>query len=239
MKKILDNKKVIIFDLDGTLIDSVNMFNEIYSVMIKEITGKLIPVNQIQEDWDNFAHQNIPGDLYDNFLMYLDNKYSSETHNIEFLRKLYSEIEYRYVSQKIQYKEFAKDLVLKLKEKGYTLVLATLSPKNIIDIYNNINQKLIKEFKIYDMFDLILTYEDVTKKKPNPEIYLKVIEKLNVSKESCLIIEDSLEGVKAANNAGIEVLNVVDENMYKTQEIIDTLSTYKMNNLKDILQLLS
>lgn len=238
MKNILDNKKVIIFDLDGTLIDSVNMFNEIYSVMIKEITGKLVSVNQIQEDWDDFVHQNISGDLYDNFLMYLDNKYSSEIHNIEFLRKLYSEIEYRYVSQEIQYKEFAKELVLKLREKGYTLVLATLSPKNIIDIYNNINQRLIEEFKLYDMFDLILTYEDVTKKKPNPEIYLKVIEKLNVSKESCLIIEDSLEGVKAANNAGIEVLNIVDKNMYKTQEIIDTLSTYRINNLKEFLQLL-
>ena len=85
---------------------------------------------------------------------------------------------------------------------------------------------------------MILTYEDVTKKKPNPEIYLKVIEKLNVSKKECLIIEDSLEGVKAANNAEIEVLNVVNENMYKTQKQIDKLSTYKMNNLGELLRLL-
>jgi len=237
-KNILQNKKVVVFDLDGTLIDSVNMFNEIYSVLIKENTGKNIDVNQIQEDWDTFAHQNIPGDLYDNFLIYLDKKYSSETHDLESLKKLYSKIEYKYVSEEIKYKQYAKDLVLKLKEKGYILVLATLSPKNIIEIYNNINQKLINEFKINDIFDLILTYEDVTKKKPNPEIYLKVVEKLNVSKEECLIIEDSLEGVKAANNAEIEVLNVVDENMYKTQEQIDKLSTYKMNNLGELLKLL-
>ena len=89
-----------------------------------------------------------------------------------------------------------------------------------------------------DVFDLIITYEDVKEKKPNPEVYLTVLEKLNVSKEDCLIIEDSLEGVKAANNARIEVLNIVDENMYKTQNTIDKLSTYKLNNLYELLKLL-
>ena len=89
-----------------------------------------------------------------------------------------------------------------------------------------------------EVFDLIITYEDVKEKKPNPEVYLKVLEKLNVSKEDCLIIEDSLEGVKAANNEGIEVLNIVDENMYKTQNTIDKLSTYKLKSLYELLRLL-
>ena len=237
-ENIFENKKVIIFDLDGTLIDSVNMFNEIYAVLVKEITGKVVYADQIQEDWDDFAHQNLPGDLYDNFLIYVDKKYSSNLHDLESLRKLYGEIEYKYVSEKIEYKKYAKELVLKLKEKGYILVLATLSPKKIIDIYNNVNQNLINEFKINDIFDLILTYDDVTKKKPNPEVYLKVLEKLNVSRKECIILEDSLEGVKAANNADIDVINVVDKNMYKKQELIDKLSTYKMNNLNEVLKLI-
>ena len=230
-KKILKNKKVIIFDLDGTLIDSVNIFNEIYSVLINDITEKNILADQIQDDWDEFAHQNIPGNLFDNFLIYLDKKYSTELHDIDILRKKYNNIEYEFLSEKIGYKKYAKDVVLKIKEKGYIL-------KSRIDIYNNINKKLINEFKINDAFDLILTSEDVKNKKPNPEIYLKVLEKLNASKKECLIIEDSLEGVKAANNAGIEVLNIVDKNMYKTQRTIDKLSTYKMNNLKDFLKIL-
>ena len=88
------------------------------------------------------------------------------------------------------------------------------------------------------IFDLVITYDDVTKKKPNPEVYLKAIEKMKVSKEECLIVEDSLEGVKAANNAGIEVLNIVDENMYKKQKKIDSLSDYKMNNLEELYKLI-
>ena len=237
-KNILGNKKVIIFDLDGTLIDSVNLFNEIYATLIYKLTKKIITTDQIQEDWDDLAHQDIPGDLFDNFLIYLDKKYCTKLHDIEMLRKMYRDIEYKYLSEKIEYKEYAKEVVLKLKQKGYILALATLSPKKVLEIYNTINKKLIDEFKMNDVFDLIITYEDVKEKKPNPEVYLKVLEKLNVSKEDCLIIEDSLEGVKAANNAGIEVLNIVDENMYKTQNTIDKLSTYKLNNLYELLKLL-
>ena len=237
-KKIFKNKKVIIFDLDGTLVDSVKMFNEIYSNLIEKNTGKIIDVNQIQEDWDFFVYQKVPGDLFDNFLLYLDNKYSLESHDLEKLKELYYDIEYRYLTEKIKYKKNVKDVIFKLKEKGYILVLATISSKKVIEIYNDINQNLINEFKINDVFDLVLTYDDVKKKKPDPEVYLKVLEKINVSKEECLIIEDSLEGVKAANNAKIEVLNIVDENMYKTQSTIDKLSTYKMNNFNELLKII-
>ena len=47
-----------------------------------------------------------------------------------------------------------------------------------------------------------------------------------------------MEGVRAANNAGIEVLNIVDKNMFNTQKQIDKISTYKMNNLQEFYELL-
>ena len=126
----------------------------------------------------------------------------------------------------------------KLKEKGYKLVLATISPKTTLDIYNYKNKNLYSKFKLYDVFDLVLSHDDVEKKKPDPEVYLTAVKMINTPKNECLAIEDSLEGVKAANNAGIEVINIVDKNMFNTQKQIDELSTYKMNSLQEFYEFL-
>ena len=64
------------------------------------------------------------------------------------------------------------------------------------------------------------------------------MEKIGIPKDKCLIVEDSLEGVKAATSAGIDVVNIVDKNMFEAQNEIDKLSTYKLNSLKEFYELI-
>ena len=61
---------------------------------------------------------------------------------------------------------------------------------------------MIKQMKIKDTFDSIFTKDDVEHKKPDPEIYLKVLEKYNARPNECIVFEDSLHGVMASKAAG-------------------------------------
>ena len=237
---MLNGKEAIIFDLDGTLIDSVNALNEVYATLVKNLTGKVVSADQIQNDWDEFVHVNEGRNvLSEGFILFLNNKYNDGREvDIKELKQQYKDLESDYITNKIEYKEYAKETIKLLKEKNYRIVLATISPKATLDVYNYENKNLNSDFRIYDIFDLVLSHDDVQNKKPNPEVYLTAVEKIGIPKDKCLIVEDSLEGVKAATSAGIDVVNIVDENMFETQNEIDKLSTYKLNSLKELYELI-
>ena len=60
-------------------------------------------------------------------------------------------------------------------------------------------------------FDLLVTAEDVTRIKPFPDLFLAAAEKLGLAPEECLVVEDSLNGLKAGQNAGMRVLVVPND----------------------------
>ena len=63
----------------------------------------------------------------------------------------------------------------------------------------------------YEKFSLVLTRDDVDEGKPDPEIYLLAAERLGLRTDECLVIEDSVNGIKAAQNAGIPVFAVTND----------------------------
>lgn len=234
----LEDKKVIIFDLDGTLIDSIGMWNEMDQILIKETTGKKVELDILQKERESITIQNNVGNVYEAYLKNMIKKYEIP-YNFEYIMKRKLKIGDEYITKKIDYKDQADRVLKKLKEKGYILVLATITSKKRIEQYNNENMNLVNKAKFDEIFDLILTTDDVKAKKPNPEVYLKVIEKLNVKPEECIVVEDSIEGVTAAKKANIEVINVVDSYSKENQDKIDKLSKYKFNDFGEFLELLN
>ena len=82
------------------------------------------------------------------------------------------------------------------------------------------------------------TKDDVKLKKPNPEVYNKIIENFNITDLSkCIVIEDSLTGVLAAKNANLDVIVIYDKYSEKDRNKINELADYNVNNFKELIEL--
>ncbi len=107
-----------------------------------------------------------------------------------------------------------------------------------MNIYKTENKNIINKANINDYFKIIYTREDVKEIKPNPEVHFKILEELNIEKQDCLIIEDSLVGIEAAKNAGIDVVSIYDKYSDTDREKINELSNYQIKDYLEAINIL-
>ena len=86
--------------------------------------------------------------------------------------------------------------------------------------------------------DVIVACEDVVNKKPSPEAYLQAVQKLGAKPEECIVFEDSINGVIAAKEAGLEVCAVFDRTALAEQELIDKIADYKVYSFDELIKAL-
>lgn len=236
-EKMFENKKILIFDMDGTLIDSVGVWNNVDIELIKQISG--IPVNlaEVQEERDTVLRKYSKSENpYMKYCSFLKEKYKTQISK-EDIHSLRYEIAQDYLINRIDYKKDADTFISELKSKGYILVIATTTKRDNMKIYRNKNKNIIAKANIDDYFSYIYTREDAKKIKPNPEIYYKIIKELNVSNNECLIFEDSLIGVEAAKNAGIDVVAVYDKYSNHERTQINAISDYQIGSYTELLNM--
>lgn len=234
----LKNKKIIIFDMDGTLIDSIGIWNITDQKLIEAYSGKTIELDTIQIERDKFLNSNEDSDIYLAYCKYLISKYNLSIKDEKELLKIRWNISSEILEKNMDFKEDVVELIKKLKELGFILVLATMTTQVQIDIYSKKNEKMLKQMNILEVFDLITKKEDFNSKKPNPEIYNKIREYYNVSEKECLIFEDSYTGVLASKNAGIEVVNVYDKYADVDREKINEITDYSILNYREFIDYL-
>lgn len=232
---MLKNKKVIIFDMDGTLIDSIGIWNKTDEILIGKLTNNTeIQIPNIQQIRDGILVECKSDDIYLEYCDFLRKKYNSHMSAKEILNLRWN-ISDDYIKNQIDYKPNADKLLHILKNMGYILVLATTTTNIQLNAYRHFNRNIKEKANIDEMFEVILSKEDVKDKKPSPEVHNKIMQLLNVSPYECLIIEDSLIGVQAAKRAGIEVAVMYDKYSDCDREEINKLSQYQFKDFDEIL----
>lgn len=203
----------ILFDLDGTLIDSEKKFFESFRHVIFSKYNYNISYEEYEE---NELKKNA------NLLLYLKSNGIIESYEVDdkIMEKIYLEYEKKFrdlLNENDVSLNF--ELLKQLKSKGLRLALVSTSRKKFIDM-------LLTKLNIQDLFEVVISREDVKNLKPESDAYIMALEKLNILSTNCIAFEDSERGIRASKSANIKTIQVNDfiKNTVQNTEISEKLS---------------
>ena len=211
--------KGIIFDMDGTIVDSLPYHHEAWKIFFNE--NKVENFSEKLNQYKGGGTLDLMRTVYGNQYSKKELKKMSEDKEMIF-RKIYK----GEIKQILGFKKFLDEL----KSKDIMVGLASNA------IRKNVSM-IINELGIYDHFDSVICGDEVTKGKPNPEMFNETIDRFNINKDECLIFEDSLEGVLAAKNSGVKVIGITSSSSNKVLKdagCVMSISDYLDFKLSDI-----
>jgi len=200
--------KAIIFDVDGTLVDSLPYHHESWRIFFKNNNLEENDFNEILKEYKGGGTLELMTSVFGD--MYTKDELKTMTDDKEIIfRDIYK--------SKISAIEGLKKFLDNLKENNILLSIGSNAiRKNVL--------MTIEELSITNYFSYIICGDEVSKGKPDPEMYIKTLSNLNIRKDECVIFEDSIEGVTAAKNADIKVIGVTSS---QSSEILKSVGAFK------------
>ena len=209
--------KAAIFDLDGTLVDSMGVWEKIDIDFLGK-RGHAVPADLK----DNITHLS--------FLQvaeYFKSTFCLEE-SIEDIINEWHNMAYVEYSTNIKLKPGAKEYLHKLKNHGVKIALATSNSLPLLEA-------TLKNNGIYDLFDAITITDEVNKPKNNPDIYLLSAKKLGVCPENCMVYEDIIAAVTGAKKAGMKVTVVYDKASEGDIDILKNTADIYIHSYEELL----
>ena len=213
----MNNFKAVIFDLDGTLIDSMGIWAQIDEEYLKHF-GLSVPEN-IQEE---ITHLTLTETA-----IYFKEKFNIKD-KIEDIISTWHSMALHHYSNTIKLKDNVLPFLNKLKNNGVKIALATSNSVALLEA-------TLKNNGIYHYFDAISTTEEVKKSKDNPDIYLLSAKKLNIHPKECLVFEDIVQAVKGAKLAGMTVYSIYDKSSENQKDQLIKISDRYILNYGELL----
>lgn len=196
--------KAVIFDMDGLMINSEEISFQCYQDII---TSYGYPFTK--EDY----LQGFPGRSALASLTYIKNHYHLDF-DLDVMVKHFFELEQKYLNQNgVSLKNGLIELLEYLKKHQYKTIIATSSTKVRA-------KQLLGNHDVLKYFDDMICGDEISHSKPDPEIFIKAAQKLQVKNSEALVLEDSEAGIAAANKAGISVICIPDLK-YPQKEYLD------------------
>lgn len=190
---MFDKYKAIIFDLDGTLVDSMWIW-EAVDIDFLEKRNMTFP-GDLQGD--------IEGMSFTETAQYFKERFNLEE-SLEEIKAEWNALALGYYKNEIKLKPYVLELLEIFKSQGKVMGIGTSNSRVLAEA-------VVKSRGIDSYFETLITSCDVNFGKPSPDVFLKVAEVLGVQPEDCLVFEDTFAGVKAAKAAGMDCIAIYDE----------------------------
>lgn len=197
-----NNIKAAIFDMDGTLIDSMGLW---YKIDYEFLNKRGIPLPKDLKG--NIEHLS-----FEETARYFKSRFNLQEAEDDILKEWY-QMAYHEYSNCINLKEGAYEYLLNLKKNNIKLALATSNAEEL-------TEAVLKKNNIYNLFDAFTYTSEVDKPKSCPDVYLLAAEKLDVKPENCMVFEDILSGILGAKKAGMKAYGVYDESSKENIDLI-------------------
>ncbi len=216
--------KAVIFDMDGVMVDSEYLWERAETILLSR---RNIEYNDQYRDQIVGLNQNDSGKLLIETFSLNESIEKVISERIDILFELYD--------NQLKLNTGLINLLEKLKINNFLLAVASSSPKKVV-------RYVVDKFKLSNYFHAIISGDNAAEGKPHPEIYLKTAQELSTAPKSCVAIEDSINGLISAKEAGMYCIAVPDkrlsQNLFKKADIIlcslDEITISTIKNINNI-----
>lgn len=203
--------KAVVFDMDGVLVDAKEWHYEALNRALALFGFSISRYDHL------VTYDGLPTKKKLEMLT-IERGLPRGLHNfINELKQIYTMEIVHQKCKPVFYHEYA---LSRLKAEGYKLAVASNSIKQTVEL-------MMEKSNLARYLDLMLSNQDVSKPKPDPEIYNVAIEKLGLTPAECLIVEDNQHGIKAAQASGAHVMIVASVEDVNYSNIIEHIKKFE------------